>query len=241
MSSLGTSAVVSVANLIPLILSTFFYDGGRASQGLPRGSCIDKNSITPTGLPVFLVYWPIDIFGIYNSSMSDMVSGFFAGCFPLDAALSSNLDCLAHEECLGIFSDYFPKANQVGIFSPIKYSARPAFLVEHPATADRFKPFSRVSRVESVCRRMADAYQLHRLLSPVRSDNVHLRCERRDQLVLCHRNLHRSLRWTDGHSSKFGIIFGPHHLCFDFSIHPNASVLSYDDSSPAAEDENSAM
>ena len=79
-------------------------------------SCIDRNSITPTGFsnerftrPYFYSdYWPMDPFDRYNSNMSDMVSGFFAGCFPLDAALASSLDCLYPMtnvlECfLGIF------------------------------------------------------------------------------------------------------------------------------------------
>ena len=124
MSSLGTSAVLWVLSMNPFILSTFFYDDRQTRQDRYRSSCIDKNSITPTGfsnersthLPsVFTVYWPTDAFGLYNSSMSDMVSGFLAGCFPLDAALAGSLDCLFHQECLGMLSRYFPDANRVGI------------------------------------------------------------------------------------------------------------------------------
>lgn len=127
---LGTSAVLWVVSINPFILSTFFYDDRQPRQDLYRKSCIDKSSITPTGfsnerathLSVFTVYWPTDAFGLYNSSMSDMVSGFFAGCFPLDAALVGTLDCLSHQECLGMLRRYFPDANRVGILLRSKTS-----------------------------------------------------------------------------------------------------------------------
>ncbi|CAF1172288.1 unnamed protein product [Adineta steineri] len=46
---------------------------------------------------------------------STIVSGFFAGCTPLEALLQSTLDCLYEIECLQLLSDYFPFLNHVCI------------------------------------------------------------------------------------------------------------------------------
>jgi hypothetical protein len=59
-------------------------------------------------------FWP------YNPpylipNISAIVDGFFGGCTPLDALLSSTLDCLYNINCLKLLVDYFPALNQVCI------------------------------------------------------------------------------------------------------------------------------
>ncbi len=44
---------------------------------------------------------------------SSIVSGFYAGCTPLEALLQSTLDCLYDIECLELLLDYFPSLDQV--------------------------------------------------------------------------------------------------------------------------------
>ena len=46
---------------------------------------------------------------------STFISGFFAGCTPLEALLPSTLDCLYDIKCLQLLMDYFPDLNQVCI------------------------------------------------------------------------------------------------------------------------------
>jgi hypothetical protein len=79
-------------------------------------SCFDKNIIKPA---VFLsfpnqgpriaqqVWNPLDV------SVAANVSGFFGGCIPLEALLSSTLDCLYDIKCIKLLFDYFPGLNQV--------------------------------------------------------------------------------------------------------------------------------
>ena len=44
---------------------------------------------------------------------SSLVSGFYAGCTPLEALLRSTLDCLYNIDCLQLLSDRFSLQNQV--------------------------------------------------------------------------------------------------------------------------------
>lgn len=44
---------------------------------------------------------------------STRVSGFYAGCTPLEALLESTLDCLYDIECLESLPDYFPNLDRV--------------------------------------------------------------------------------------------------------------------------------
>ena len=48
-----------------------------------------------------------------NVSIAANVSGFFGGCIPLEALLSSTLDCLYDIKCIELLIDYFPALNQV--------------------------------------------------------------------------------------------------------------------------------
>ena len=88
---------------------------------------------------------------------------------------------------------------------------------------------------------MADRYQLQQLFSPVCSSSVHVRCKRRDQFVLCHRHLHRSLQWTHSHSSPFRISVGARLLHFEFSVNPTAPMSLYVDPSPSSDHQDSTM
>ena len=49
----------------------------------------------------------------YNAS--EMVIGFFGGCYVMDALLASTLDCLYNNSCLERFPNYFPSLNKVYI------------------------------------------------------------------------------------------------------------------------------
>ena len=59
---------------------------------------------------------------------STIVSGFYAGCTPLEGLLESTLDCLYDIECLELLLDYFPILDQVRMillyFSDIIFSIR---------------------------------------------------------------------------------------------------------------------
>ncbi|CAF0767197.1 unnamed protein product [Adineta steineri] len=56
-------------------------------------------------------YWPYYP-PYFEPIASSTVDGFFGGCTPLDAILSSTLDCLYNISCLEIFINYFPGLNQ---------------------------------------------------------------------------------------------------------------------------------
>ncbi|CAF1042277.1 unnamed protein product [Adineta steineri] len=56
-------------------------------------------------------YWPYYP-PTFEPIASSAVDGFFGGCTPLDALLSSTLDCLYNISCLEIFTNYFPGLNQ---------------------------------------------------------------------------------------------------------------------------------
>ena len=114
-------------------------------------------------------------------------------------------------------SSYFPEANRVGSFLLPHPPLNSFFSVKHPTTADHpvcrtTKSLRWTSCFKPVRGWLADEYQLHRLFSSVCSGSVHLRCKRRNQLILCSHHLHRSLRWTDSRSSPFGIVTGFHLL-----------------------------
>lgn len=52
-------------------------------------------------------------YGALSSNTSATMEGFFGGCFTLDAALASTLQCLYDVQCLDILFDYFPGFNKV--------------------------------------------------------------------------------------------------------------------------------
>ncbi|CAF1195281.1 unnamed protein product [Adineta steineri] len=63
------------------------------------------NSVINESEPVF------ERFNFEYLPDSTNVSGFFAGCTPLEALLQSTFDCLYEIECLQLLFDYFPRLN----------------------------------------------------------------------------------------------------------------------------------
>ncbi|CAF1500936.1 unnamed protein product [Adineta steineri] len=55
------------------------------------------------------------LFSVLTASAN--ASGFFGGCYPLNALLESTLDCLYDDSCLEVLPDYFPALNQVNFSS----------------------------------------------------------------------------------------------------------------------------
>ena len=48
-----------------------------------------------------------------TESNTPLIKGFYGACTPVEAILSSTLDCLYDTKCLELLSDYFPELNQV--------------------------------------------------------------------------------------------------------------------------------
>jgi hypothetical protein len=86
-------------------------------------NCRMRNQIIPAGFyddsyrrdQIFSFF--IDVPIEYDSSGS--VDGFFGDCTPVDAVLSSTLDCLYDSSCLQLLFDYFPSLHQVSFYFPL--------------------------------------------------------------------------------------------------------------------------
>jgi hypothetical protein len=123
-SALNTNALVNF--YLPSVLevfSTIYSDRNGASDAYEVNTCNFINSTTPAGFyslsyndsSINHQYWPQNPPAPYyfEPNASAIVSGFFAGCTPLDALLVSTLDCLYNINCLQLLGDYFPSLSQV--------------------------------------------------------------------------------------------------------------------------------
>ena len=121
-SGLGTNAVIKREFADAYFIEIFYpyqYDGGRAG-------CYEETNPVGRGL-----FFPTidnryeqkdpELFGDYDefrdqssdSNISATMEGFSGGCFPLDAILSSTLQCLCNTSCLEILPNYFPGFSRV--------------------------------------------------------------------------------------------------------------------------------
>ena len=127
------SALNTVASLIgslrtePYVIGleiTGYYDKNAASDENFISTCDVLNAIAPAGF-YSLSYdeisekhkvWPRDrpTTG-FAPRASAMVDGFYGGCTPFHALLTSALDCLYNDSCLEQLRYYFPGLNQVCI------------------------------------------------------------------------------------------------------------------------------
>jgi hypothetical protein len=103
------------------IPSFYFNKSAPLGNILTLSSCGLINPVAPAGFYSSLsvyesanrpVFWP-DYPPYFEPNASAMVSGFFGGCTPFDAVLTSTFDCLYNVSCLEVFADYFPALNQV--------------------------------------------------------------------------------------------------------------------------------
>jgi hypothetical protein len=77
--------------------------------------CGTANPLSPTGFfsTVEDTFYLVHTDWYKPELNSTLVAGFFAGCIPLEALLSSTLDCLYDIQCLQLLTDYFPVLDQV--------------------------------------------------------------------------------------------------------------------------------
>jgi hypothetical protein len=125
-SALNTNTLVFLfAPSLLYMTSTVYFDRNAAASAYEVNTCEFINSTTPAGFyslsynesSINHQYWPENPFPpfYFEPNVSAMVSGFFAGCNPLDALLVSTLDCLYNINCLQLLGDYFPSLSQVCI------------------------------------------------------------------------------------------------------------------------------
>ncbi|CAF4045347.1 unnamed protein product [Adineta steineri] len=112
-SALNTNLIVTLtphfmADPIPTIDSTYYIP----AFGYLLDCSTDNPIIAATLNPVINESDPVYLrFNFAYLPNSKIVSGFFAGCTPLEALLRSTFDCLYEIECLELLFDYFPSLN----------------------------------------------------------------------------------------------------------------------------------
>ncbi|CAF1085874.1 unnamed protein product [Adineta steineri] len=124
-SALNTNVAVKIQinNGLPQINvnPTMYVDKNASTPWAATGGspCSFKHATVPSGFYSLSEYesvmnhryWPYYP-PTFEPIASSTVDGFFGGCTPLDAILSSTLDCLYNISCLEIFTNYFPGLNQ---------------------------------------------------------------------------------------------------------------------------------
>ncbi|CAF1073526.1 unnamed protein product [Adineta steineri] len=114
MSALNTAFYLSIGLLTGNYDTVFYFQ--RLSNSGP--SCETESIKFPAGFYSISYVNPLDFANGYDGSQnfsntSEIVSGFFSGCYPLDALLASTLDCLYDGSCFKALLKYFPVLNQV--------------------------------------------------------------------------------------------------------------------------------
>ena len=121
-SGLGTNAIIKREFADAYFIEIFYpyqYDGGRAG-------CYEETNPVGRGLffpsidnryeqkdPELVVDYDEFRDQSTDSNSSETMEGFSGGCFPLDAVLSSTLQCLFNTSCLEILPNYFPGFSRV--------------------------------------------------------------------------------------------------------------------------------
>lgn len=133
-SALNTNAFISLVNDVgrtDIFIHSTRYVDKNASQDFFFQSppCYLVDSTTPAGFYILSSYdsayrheyWPYKP-DYYEFNASVLVDGFFGGCTPLDALLTSTLDCLYDINCLQTFPAYFPALQRVRLYNIVFYA-----------------------------------------------------------------------------------------------------------------------
>ncbi|CAF1413100.1 unnamed protein product [Adineta steineri] len=112
-SALNTNLIVELrsylmAHPVPLLYSTKYTLTPDSKLSCSRDNPTSAATLSPVLSESESSYLNINFKDLSNSTI---VSGFFAGCTPLEALLRSTLDCLYEIECLELLFDYFPRLN----------------------------------------------------------------------------------------------------------------------------------
>ncbi|CAF4193108.1 unnamed protein product, partial [Adineta steineri] len=114
-SALNTNLIVKlrshfIAEPVPLLYSTKYTLTIESKLSCSRDNPTSAATLSAVLYESESSYLNINFKDLPNSTI---VSGFFAGCTPLEALLRSTLDCLYEMECLKLLFDYFPRLNHV--------------------------------------------------------------------------------------------------------------------------------
>ncbi|CAF1166632.1 unnamed protein product [Adineta steineri] len=114
-SALNTNLIVTLTSNFIVSPYSFLYSTEYYSESGNTSNCGEDNLITAATLnPVINESEPIfERFNFGYLPNSTIISGFFAGCTPLEALLQSTFDCLYEIKCLELLLDYFPSLNNV--------------------------------------------------------------------------------------------------------------------------------